>query len=161
MLKIKQSATLLALLGFGACLGCCQSSQMTEFPAEYDNSSPQATSVIPMIFVGLVVANASPIGDFRPSRIDGHGPTRPWRARVKVENVLQGNVPQQEVDIFYFVGTDNLGSSDSPLNLSAGARRIFFLQRDGGELRPIHDGWERSVEKVFSGAHPSFKTDPP
>lgn len=160
MLKIEQLAILSALLAFGACLGCCQSLQMGEFPAEYDNSSPQATSVIPIIFEGLVVANASPVGDFRPSRIDGHGPTRPWRARVRVENVLQGNVPEKEVDIFYFIGSDNLGSSDSPLNLPAGARRIFFLQRDGGVLRPIHDGWERSVVKVFSGAHPSLKIDP-
>src|SRR5882762_2666173 len=117
MLKIEQSATLLALLAFGASLGCCQNSQMTEFPAEYDNSSPMATSIIPMIFEGLVLANASPAGEFRPSRIDGHGPTRPWRARVKVENVLQGNVPKGEVDIFYFIGTDNLGSSDVYLNL--------------------------------------------
>jgi hypothetical protein len=105
--------------------------------------------------------NASPAGDFHPSRIDGHGPTRQWRARVRVEHVLRGYVPEEEVNIFYFVGTDNLGSSDSSLNLAAGARRIFFLQRDGGELRLIHDGWERSVENVLSGAHPSFEKDPP
>jgi len=156
---IPRIAVLLVLVAFAACMGCCPSPQATEFPARYENYSPLAISLVPMILVGLVQENASPAGEFHPSRIDGHGPIRRWRARVRVENVLQGNVPQTEVDVFYFIGTDNLGSSDIYLNLPAGARRIFFLQRDGGELCPIHDGWESSVEPVFSGAHPSFKID--
>jgi hypothetical protein len=160
MLQIQRGGLLLALLVFGVCLGCCPNPQATEFPARYDNSSPLATSLVPVIFEGLVLVNDSPAGQFHSSRIDGHGPARRWRCKVRVENVLQGNVPQREVDIFYFIGADNLGSSLSPLVLLAGARRIFFLQWDGGELRTIYDGWENSVEKVYSGAHPGFKRAP-
>ena len=160
ILQIQQSGAAFTLIALAACTGCAANHSSTEFPARYDNYSPQSIALVPVIFEGLVVANASPIGDFQPSRINGHGPTRRWRARVRVENVLQGDVPHEEVDIFYFIGTDNLGSSDSTLNLPAGARRIFFLQRDGGELRLIHDGWESSVVKVLSGAHHFFKRDP-
>jgi hypothetical protein len=150
----------LALFAFTVSLGCYPSPQMTEFPARYDNKAPEQIVQVPVILVGLVLANATQVGDFHPSRIEGRGPTRGFRCRIRVENVLQGNVPQGEVDIFYFIGADSLGSSAGILNLPAGVRRIFFLQRDGGELRTIYDGWDTTVENVYSGAHPSFKRNP-
>ena len=133
---------------------------MTEFPARYYNQSPEQIVQVPIILVGVVLANATQVGDFHPSRIEGHGPIRGFRSRIRVENVLQGNVSQGEVDIFYFIGADSLGSSAGILNLPAGVRRIFFLQRDGGKLRTIYDGWDLTVEEVYSGAHPSFKRNP-
>jgi hypothetical protein len=157
---LQQSSLPLALLAFTASLGCCPSPQMTEFPARYNNKVPEQIMQVPIILVGLVLTNATQVGDFHPSRIEGNAPIRGLRSRIRVENVLQGNVSQGEVDIFYFIGTDSLGSSAGILNLPAGVRRIFFLQRDGGKLRTIYDNWDLTVEEVYSGAHPSFKRDP-
>jgi hypothetical protein len=156
---LQQSSLALALLAFTASLGCCPSPQMTEFPARYYNQSPEQIVQVPIILVGVVLTQTQ-VGDFHPSRIEGHGPIRGFRCRIRVENVLQGNVSQGDVDIFYFIGADSLGSSAGILNLPAGVRRIFFLQRDGGKLRTIYDGWDLTVEEVYSGAHPSFKRNP-
>jgi hypothetical protein len=156
---LQQSSLALALLAFTASLGCCPSPQMTEFPARYDNQAPEQIVHVPIILVGVVLTHTQ-VGDFHPSRIEGNAPIRGFRCRIRVENVLQGNVSQGEVDIFYFIGTDSLTGGTSILNLPAGVRRIFFLQRDGGKLRTIYDNWETTVEKVYSGAHPSFKRNP-
>ena len=156
---MKPFGALLAVLVFGGCWGCCTAPQMTEFSAHYDIGSPQNIAEVPMILVGFVLADARPAGALRPSRRDGHQPTRPWMVSVRVENVLQGNVPQKEISLFYFLGTDNLGSSASPLTFATGDRKLFFLERDAGVLRTICDNWDSCVEPVFSGFHPHFKKD--
>src|SRR5258708_5591397 len=105
---LQQGSLPLALLAVAASLGCSRSQQMTEFPARYDNQSPEQIVEVPIILVGVVLTSAQ-VGDFHPSRIEGRGPTRGFRSRISVENILQGDVSQGEVDIFYFIGADSLG----------------------------------------------------
>jgi hypothetical protein len=78
-----------------------------------------------------------------------------------VEQVIQGEVPFQEMDIFYFVDWGSGSSSSARLvDIQQGHSELFFLQKDGGKWRTICDGWRRCVLWIRTGTHHHFKVDP-
>ncbi len=130
---------------------------MDELPPRYSVSPPENLYLVPVVLVAQVLKDCAPIGKIHPSRWDGN-PQQLWQVRVKVEQVLQGEVPPGEVTIYYFVPMGSLGTSDAGLtDLAAGDREIFFLQRDNGQLRTICDGGHNCVVKVRTGAHRHYK----
>jgi hypothetical protein len=72
------------------------------------------------------------------------GPGCLVRARVTVENVLQGESREGPVEIYYHRNAAN--------SLEAGQRYVFFLTRDQGVLRAVWDH-PRSAILVESGSH--------
>ena len=133
---------------------------MTEFTPEYD-SVPIYVSHVPVILVGLVLEDAVTDGQYHPSRYDSNEWTIRCRVKVKVENVLQGEVTGTEVNIYFFIAAVSTGGSGVRFGFRKGYRDIFFLQRDYGELRLIADTYSNnSIVKVLSGAHPNFHRDP-
>jgi hypothetical protein len=157
---MKRGGLPVAIALLGMVTACCRP-QMTEFPARYSIDSPQAIEAVPVILVGLVLVGSHPAGPLHPSRVDPHVLTQLHQAKIRVENLVQGDVAQNdEINIFYSLDAVNLGSSASFLYFSRGDRRLFFLERDAGKLRTIYDTWNTCVLPVFSGFHPNFKRDP-
>ena len=121
--------------------------------------TPNDYNEVPVILVGVMTEGTTPAGKFHPARYNNQLLTRRYQVKMKVENVLQGDVkPGEIVNIFFFVDTRNLGSSDRPMHFPPGTRQMFFLQRDYGELRTIKDQSPNNcVVQVLSGAHPNFQ----
>ncbi len=155
ILQLKSWLFLLAVLSLASCSR--NKIDMSELPPEYRVSPPEELYMVPVILEGQVIETCKPIGSIHASRWDGY-PQQLWQVKVRVEHVLQGDVPEHEVNIYYFVYRGNLGSSEAGLtDLFAGDREIFLLQRDNGQLRTICDGAHNCVVKVRTGAHPYYK----
>ena len=140
-------------------LASCDHSKldMYELPPRYTVFQPENLYLVPVVLMAQVLKDCAPIGKIHPSRWNGNL-QQLWQVRVKVEHVLQGDVPLGEVSIYYFVPMGSLGTSDAGLtDLATGDREIFFLQRDNGQLRTICDGGHNCVVKVPTGAHPHYK----
>ena len=131
---------------------------MTELKPKYPIRQPSDIAKTPVILEGLVIKNGSPIGPVRHSTVDGRL-AQLWKGRVKVENVLQGEVSEPEVEVFFFRG-DIPGSSRS-IRLNKGERNIFFLRRDGTKLRTNNDRSANScLLLVRTGPHLNFRREP-
>jgi hypothetical protein len=131
---------------------------MSELAPRYDIYAPEELYEVPVIIVGQVRQGCRPVGGIHPSRWDERRPEQQWQVDVKVEHVLQGELPAADVKVYYFVYRGNIASSDYGLtDLDAGAYYIFFLQRDNGNLRTICDGWHSCAPKVLTGAHPGYR----
>ncbi len=119
---------------------------------------PNDYNHVPVILVGTMTEGSTPVGEFHPARYNSQLLTRRYRTKMRVENVLQGDVKSGEVvSIFFFVNAEVVGSAD-PMNFPPGTRQMFFLQRDYGELRTITDNSPNECAiQVLSGPHPNFK----
>lgn len=141
------------------CLGtsCQPSGKVAPLPPHF---SVLAADKVPLILVGQVLQDARPVATPETSEWNGR-PMQLWKVRVRVEQVLQGDVSAKEVNIFYFVDMGMIESSDAPLRggIYAHHSEIFFLQTDGGRLRTICDGWRNCVLWVRTGSHFNFKID--
>jgi hypothetical protein len=73
------------------------------------------------------------------------------RAKVVVENVLKGNIPERTVDYYYFGPACAIMGPTEVLH--TGSRYILFLRREQGSWRAIADYW-RNTLPVDSGRHP-------
>jgi hypothetical protein len=149
--------TLLVLTLFCA-LGCSRMPEMTERVPSFCSLKPNDYNQVPVILVGTMTEDSTPAGEFHPARYNSQSLTRRNRVRIKVENVLQGDVkPGEIVDVFFFVESRIVGS-DRPMHFRPGTRQMFFLQRDYGELRTITDRSSNNCAiQVLSGAHPKFQ----
>jgi hypothetical protein len=138
--------------------GYPRNSAMTESKPEYSILQPGDVAKVPVILEGLVIADGIAVAPVQNSPIDSR-PVQLWKARVHVENLLQGEIDQGDVDVFYFIG-DIPGSARS-IRLRSGERNIFFLRRDGTKLRTNDD---RSANgcllTVMTGPHPNFTRAP-
>jgi hypothetical protein len=114
---------------------------------------------VPLIVVGQAVEKCHPVGPVSESRWDGR-PVQLWKVRIKIEQIVQGQMPDKSMDVFYFV---DLGGSTGPwshlVNIQAGHSEIFFLQKDGNRWRTICDGWRTCVLWVRTGTHYNYKLD--
>jgi hypothetical protein len=138
--------------------GRSQNAEMTESKPSYPILQPGDVTETPVILEAMVTADGGPVGPVQKSPLDGRF-VQLWKGRVHVENVLQGEVDQHDVDIFFFVG-DIPGSARS-IRLRSGERNIFFLRRDGAKLRTNNDRSANScLLKVTTGPHPNFKRTP-
>ncbi len=114
---------------------------------------------VPVILVGQALENCHPLGPAEDSRWDNR-PVQLWKVRVKVEQVVQGEVPPGNLDIFYFVDLGfSSGGWSRLMNIHRGHSEIFFLQKDGNRWRTICDGWRSCVLWVRTGTHYNYKID--
>jgi hypothetical protein len=82
------------------------------------------------------------------------------RFRMRIENVLKGDLAPGGAEVFYYAWA---GGFDGPRPLGCwrtGSRRIVLLRRDSGVLRTVCDGWDECTWSVHSGAHPKYRPDP-
>lgn len=140
------------------CTGCQRAAQMAPLPPHFTAFAPGR---VPVILVGEALQDAQTAAAPQRSEWDGR-PVQLWKVRVRVEQVLQGDMPSKEADIFYFADMGTFESSDRPLRggIYAGHSEIFFLQSDRGRFRTVCDGWRNCVLWVRTGSHFNFKIDP-
>ncbi len=113
----------------------------------------------PVVIVGVIRYDRMVLRPVLMHR-DRRTPLQMRRMSVAVENVLRGDIPAQEVDIYYFTWAGGF-NGPQPLGMwRAGSRRIFWLRRDAGVLRTVCDGWDRCTWGVYSGSHASVKRSP-
>ena len=140
------------------CRGYLEKVHMTESKPEYPILKSDEVAKVPVILEGLVIRNGAPASPVQKSPVDGSW-DQLWKGRVRVENVLQGQVHQPEVDVFYFIG--DIPGSARRIQLRSGERNIFFLRRDGKHLRTSNDrSANASLLKVLTGPHLNFKRAP-
>lgn len=79
------------------------------------------------------------------------------KLRLRVENVLLGDVAPGRLEVYHFTfWSGHVGNA--PLGLWAkGSRRIWWLRRDGGVLRTTCDGVDGCTLSLASGAHPGYR----
>ncbi len=126
---------------------------------EHDEQSNAQARLAPLVVVGIADFDA-PVGNTTPSRRDPSYPMQLHRVRVRVENVLRGELSERTLTVYYF---GFAGGFDGPRPLGFGprpSRRILGLSRDHGALRMACDGWDVCTMFVDSGAHPRYRTDP-
>ncbi len=115
---------------------------------------------VPIILVGQALENCQPAGSPKYSGLDGK-PYQLWKVRVKVEQVIQGEVQPKNVEVFYFIDWGfGSGGWSRLADIYQGHSEIFFLQRDGSKLRTICDGWRSCALWVRTGTHYQSKIDP-
>jgi hypothetical protein len=151
-------ATYVFLALVGVCIGCGRGGQMSPLSPRFTLDAPER---VPVILVGQVLENSHAVAPPQISEWNGRL-VQPWTVRVRVEQVLQGEVQPKEVAIFYF---SDVGPGESPVarvlgNLYTGHSEVFFLQRDNGKLRTICEGWRTCIMWVRTGTHYNFKTEP-
>lgn len=129
-------------------------------PDEYvDEYSPAAA---PIVIVG-VLGEDVPVGRIQTvkSRFYSYVQVRLRRVRVKVENVLRGQV-EEKVWVYYFeiastyTGPPPLGYWKSTLDRH-GKRKLLYLRRDGEVIRTACDLHNCCVLDVDSGSHRNYK----
>jgi hypothetical protein len=82
-----------------ACIGLgCGRGQIAPLPPHFSVFSPDQ---VPVILVGQVLENSHAAAPPQTSEWDGRL-VQLWKVRVRVEQVLQGEVQPKEVEIFYF-----------------------------------------------------------
>jgi hypothetical protein len=113
----------------------------------------------PIVVLGVIASDLlvrRPI----PMHSDPRVPLQLRLLKVRVENVLRGELIPRTIPVYYFTWG---GGFDGPRPLGfwqVGGRRVFWLRRDSGVLRTVCDGWDGCTMSVRSGAHPGYRTDP-
>ena len=125
--------------------------------------SPRFTGInlieVPVILVGEALENCHSVGPLQTSEWDDR-PVQLWKVRIKVEHVVQGEVNQKIIDVFYFVDQGpSTGGYSHLTDIRAGSSEIFFLQKDGNRWRTICEGWRSCVFWVRTGTHYNLNLD--
>ena len=125
------------------CVGC-NTDRMAPLPPAFFVRYPNP---VPVILVGQVLATSQAVGPPRRSEWNGRL-VQLYVVRVRVEQVLQGDVLAKEADIFDFSYMD---AGKSPFaritsSLYTGRSEMVFLQKDFGKLRTICDGWSNCIQ---------------
>jgi hypothetical protein len=147
----------LMLLTVAALGVSCQPEPKVGIRANSPLSYPELVKRSPIVLVARVVA-VNVIGPEVRTSDEQRYPIRLHRVTAIVENVLKGSAPFGEV-AFNRYGW----SPDQPMVgpwgiVVAGQRSVFFLDREGGELRSFVDLYPAQIE-VLSGRHPESMPD--
>lgn len=130
---------------------CRRYPDLRESTGKYSIFNP---SHVPNIVVARAVENSAPAGPVTRSPRTGRY-IQVWKARLDIENVLQGDLHRGPVDIFYL--RHDVPGSSRRLVIAKGERDVLFLEKDGSRLRPICDAARNCcTRKVLTGAHPNF-----
>ncbi len=122
-------------------------------------SVPDARAVAEVVVTGVIESDTlvrRPV----PMRLDPRAFLQLRKLRLRVENVLLGDVAPGRLEVYYFtylpgpVGTAPLG------RWIKGGRRVWWLRRDGGVLRTTCDGVDDCTLSVASGAHLGYRMAP-
>jgi hypothetical protein len=133
-------------------LSCHRYPDIRESAGSYSILDP---SHVPYIVVARAIENSAPAGPVTRSPSTGRY-IQLWKARLEIENALQGDLRRGPVDVFYFMRDDIPGSS-SRLVFIKGERDVLFLEKDGSTLRPICDAARNCCARmVLTGAHSNF-----
>ena len=112
-----------------------------------------------MILVGQALEKCHPAAP--PEYSGDHRPFQLWTVKVRVEQIVQGDLKPGILDLFYFVEMGfSSGGWSRLMDIQKGSSEIFFLQRDNDKLRTICDGWRSCVLWVRSGSHYKFEVNP-
>ena len=135
-------------------LGCERGVPTAPLAPQY---SVNGLNRIPVILVGEVLEESHATA--LPTRSEWNGRlVQLWQVRTRVEQVLQGELPEKEITIFYFADMDGGESSIAWVSrLYPGRSEMFFLQKDRRVWRTICDGWETCIMWVRTGTHYNFK----
>lgn len=155
--KQRAMACLFFVTLFGACSGGKRQFPMTPFSRRVSLSNlPE----VPLILVGQALEKCHPAAPPEYSGLDGRF-YQLWKVRVRVEQVIQGETPSPDLDVFYFLNLGPYESAWSNLrDIQQGHSELFFLQQDGDRWRTINDGWRNCVLWIRTGTHYHFKVDP-
>ena len=153
MRSTSRTTVLVASILLASCVAFRQYDGIEETASKYSMQDP---AHVPIIVAALVTGDTAAVGSVRPSKV--YQQIQLTKARIRIENVLQGDVQPGETDLFSF--TYQTPGSARPLHLKAGERDLFFLLRDGNKLRTICEGVRNCcAQTVMTGAHPEFKRD--
>jgi hypothetical protein len=135
-----------------ACTGVGLSKLRAEGPGTFESYLLRS----PLIVVGTV-RSAEQLG-WRNPFTEG-GTIVLFRIRARVENVLKGEFGLQDIDIYSFL---EAGSHEGPETMAFGVDRryVFYLRKQNGRWRTACDVSEDCIDRVLSGYHGTFKTDP-
>ncbi|HEY3457398.1 MAG TPA: hypothetical protein VGK64_22650 [Bryobacteraceae bacterium] len=120
-----------------------------------------AASGLPVV-VGRIVSN-SRFGTPHPSHWNRYRTVQLYGLAIHVENVLQGDIQNPSIDVYYFA---DVGSQGGPARLGMredggqwriGDRELFVLRREAGVFRTVCDFSAVCVTPVLTGAHPAFR----
>ena len=138
----------LVLMSIG---GCTRAPKLVEYDSEINR-----IDTAPIVVVG-VVDQDEPVGAPVPARHDPSYPMQLHRARVQVENVLEGSVNQARFFVYYF-GFGGGFNGPRPLYFRREpSRRVLWLRKDQGVYRMACDGWDYCSRFVESGAHTAYR----
>jgi hypothetical protein len=88
-----------------------------------------------------------------------------FKVNIEVENVLRGDIKQNNIDIYYYTqigslgGTPRLGMWNTGGLWHIGDRAVFYLKKSAGVFRSYCDVVAGCATPVFSGAHSGFRMD--
>jgi hypothetical protein len=128
---------LFLVAAFCACSGCEREFPMTPFPRRFTTMN---LPKVPLILVVQALENCHPADSPKYSGLDGR-PYQLWKVRVKVEQVIQGEIQPKNIEVLYFIDWGfGSGGWSRLTNIHQRHSEIFFLQRDGSHWRTICDG---------------------
>lgn len=150
-------------LSFAIYAGCGSSPRLV-FQKGTSSDSEYLAKVFsaPIVAVGVIESDALVRG---PIHSDGMV-IQFRKLKVRVENVLRGDVTLETNTVYYFTwagafnGPRPLGFWGVRGSMNPVYRRILWLRRDSGVLRTACDGWDECTLPVESGAHPNYRPDP-
>jgi hypothetical protein len=117
----------------------------------------QYLATSPAILVGFIDAVEQASG-IHSSKYGGQ-PVQLYRVKVTVENVLQGQVASNKVNVYCFMKRGSEGGM-ARMNFAPGYRCIFYLRKEAGEWRTACDIYEYCVDRVLTGRHTTFRRNP-
>ena len=154
---------LAAYLLLGTDAGCGPSRLIDQKLTHTDSEYLDRIFSSPIVVVGVILSDTlvrRPV----PSHWDAQTLLQLRKLKIRVENVLRGDVIPGAATVYYFTWA---GAFNGPRPLgfwvtgrATVSRRILWLRHDSGVLRTACDGWDYCTMPVGSGAHPQYKPDP-
>jgi hypothetical protein len=141
----------------------CRSSPRLVFQKGTSSDSEYISKVFsaPIVVVGVIESDTLERG---PARGDRDIQLR--KLRVRVENVLRGDVIPEKTTVYYYTWAGAF-NGPRPLvfwgvtrSINPVYRRILWLRRDSDVLRTACDGWDECTMPAESGTHPNYRADP-
>jgi hypothetical protein len=121
-------------------------------------SVPDPRAVAEVVVTGVIESDTlvrRPV----PMRRDSRVLLQLRRVRLRVENVLLGEVAPGPVEVYYFTFWSGY-VGNAPMGLwEKGSRRVWWLRRDGDVLRTTCDGVDGCTLSLASGAHPGYRME--
>lgn len=169
LVAVKQSALLwalrqtrsqagrVALFAMFALSGCRRVPQLVDYPETRDlKLLHPSRGLPPAIFaVGTVGPNSVVAGPI-PSHWNPAQPLLLQRVKINIENVLRGDLPKGDVEVYYFTFASSYNGPRLLGMWETGQRFLFAMRRDSGVVRMACDGVGSCARPVESGKHPDL-----
>ena len=151
-------AVLVSTLWLSGCHDRCEPQDQYD-PLEMAISSNRyhVFTAAPIVVIGMVT-NTRLVDGPRPARRQPQLLVQLTEVGIHIENILRGKIEPADTHFYFFgVSDQNSGYSGPPrYRVAVGERRIFFLTRDGGQLRSMGDVLDYTL-LVTTGPHPELR----